>query len=101
MKVVWSRKAHEDAIEQAIFISQDKKEAARRWIANLFAFVKKLEALPRSGRVVPEIGAQDLRELDFNGFRVIYRIELKRVVILTVRHSRRLLHSPDLEAREK
>jgi len=38
---------------------------------------------------VPEIRRQDIREIQHQGYRVMFRINDKRLVILTVRHSRR------------
>ena len=47
--------------------------------------------------MVPEKLREDLREVLHGAYRVIYRIDLDRVVILTVRHSRRLLDLRDLD----
>lgn len=91
MKIVWAPLAIDRAVEQASYIAADKPEAGRRWLADLFASVAKLAKFPRLGRQVPELARADLRELDFRGYRVIYRVEKRRISILTVRHGRRLL----------
>lgn len=96
MKVVWSPFAIERAVEQAEYIGQDKPEAARRWLIELFATVGKLAKFPQLGRTVPELALPDFREIDFRGYRVIYRVEPRRVAILTVRHGRRLLDRDEL-----
>lgn len=96
MKVVWSPLALERAIEQAEYIAQDKPEAARRWLDELFASTAKLAEFPRSGRKTPELEDPAFREVQHGSYRVIYRIEADQVSILTVRHSRRLLDQREL-----
>lgn len=96
MRVVWAPLAIERAVEQAKFIAADKPEAARRWLGDLFTSVAKLSKLPQLGRQVPELARADLRELDFHGYRVIYRVEKRQVSILTVRHGRRLFDSSEV-----
>ena len=38
----------------------------------------------------------DVREIFFQSHRIVYRIEPKRIVILTVRHTRQLLDPKEL-----
>lgn len=85
MKVVWTRLAVDRAYERAAYIAEDKSGAALRWLDGLFKSTDRLEQFPRSGRIVPEIASDDLREVIHRSHRVIYRIEKNRVVILTVR----------------
>lgn len=96
MKVVWSPLAIERAVEQARFIAEDKPGAARKWLGGLFAAAGGLARFPHLGRVVPELARETFRELDFGGYRLIYRVEARRITILTVRHSRRLLDLGEL-----
>ena len=97
MKVVWSPLAIERAAEQAEYISQDKPDAARRWLAGLFAAAGKLSKFPRTGRVVPEIGRPEIREVAFGGCRIVYHLGPGQVAILTVRHARRLLDKGEVD----
>ena len=39
--------------------------------------------------MVPEVGRAEIREVLYGQYRVIYRLEEKRLFILTVRHQRR------------
>ena len=91
MKVIWSPLAIERAYEAARYIAEDKPEAALRWLDNLFKVTDRLERFPKSGRVVPEIGSVEFREVVYHGHRVIYRLEKTCVFILTVRSSAQLL----------
>jgi len=55
-----------------------------------------LKERPESGRIVPEIGIKEIRELIEGNYRIVYRIfSNKSVEILTIHHSAR-----DFEKRE-
>lgn len=99
MNVVWSPLAIERAVEQALHIARDKPGAARSWLLGLFARTARLSALPRLGRIVPELSLPDFRELDIGGYRVIYRVTARQVSILTVRHGRRRLDLSELKSK--
>ena len=88
MNVVWAPRALERVREAAEYIGRDHPDAAQRWVDRLFARVELLARAPAQGRMVPELGREDIREILFQRYRVIYRHEPKRVVILTVRHGR-------------
>ena len=89
MRVIWAPRAIARASEIAAYIAADRPEAARAWIDQLFARVALLGAHPKQGRRVPELDRADIREVLFGVYRIIYRLDRKRVVILTVRHGRR------------
>lgn len=55
------------------------------------------EISPELGRVVPEIGNVQFRELIYSQYRIVYRIEKKRISILTVRHGRQELPIEEIE----
>ncbi len=91
MKIVWSPLALDRVSEIAEYIAEDNPDAAKLWLIEIFGVVGRLEDWPRSGRVVPEAGRDEIREILHNNYRVIYRIEAKQISILTVRHGRQLL----------
>jgi len=70
------------------FIAGDRPGAARAWFDALHRRVGDLGRFPRRGRVVPELAREEYRELIIAPFRVVYRVDSKRVVILAVRHGR-------------
>jgi plasmid stabilization system protein ParE len=55
---------------------------------------ERLAVFPRSGRVIPEKGRDDLREVVVQGYRVFYRLVEDSVVILAIHHAARRF--PDL-----
>jgi len=63
MKIIWSPLAIDRASEIAEYIALDKPAAADNWINTLFSKVGQLMLSPKSGRVVPEIGDEQFREL--------------------------------------
>ena len=57
--------------------------------SELLERVARLDRFARRGRVVREIGVPAYREILHAPYRVIYRVDTSRVVILTLRHWRR------------
>jgi plasmid stabilization system protein ParE len=52
---------------------------------------EQIAAFPRSGRMVPEYEAPDIREVIERPYRIIYRIKTDQIDILAVVHSAQLL----------
>lgn len=98
MKIIWSPLAIDRVSEIAQYIALDKPAAADNWINTLFSKVGQLMLSPKSGRVVPEIGDEQFRELIYGNYRILYRIEKKQVSILTVRHGKQILPIEDILA---
>ncbi|EGN74811.1 plasmid stabilization system protein [Idiomarina sp. A28L] len=95
MKLVWSPLALERVESIAQYIAEDKPSAALYWVDGLFSCVDRLAEFPESGRVVPEVRLQRIREVMFGSYRVIYSVT-NRVDILTVRRSSQLLKASEL-----
>ena len=91
MKIIWSPLAVDRASEIAEYIAQDKPSAAERWINKVFTKVDQLKSSPQVGRIVPEISDDQFRELIYGNYRIIYRIEVKQISILTIRHGKQIL----------
>ena len=89
MKVVWSPLAEQRALEAVDYIALDRPQVASSWLEELLKRVGKLDQMARRGRIVREIGRPAFREIFHSPYRVIYRVDASRVVILTVRHERR------------
>ena len=91
MRVFRSPLAVDRVSEIAEYIAQDNPEAAEKWIDGVFKKVEELGTFPESGRAVPETHISTIRELIFGNYRVVYRLEEKRVSVLTVRHGKQIL----------
>jgi toxin ParE1/3/4 len=57
--------------------------------------VERLTDFPESGRVVPELGAPQVRELIFGAYRVFYRVDTA-VHVLSVRHGSQLVREDEV-----
>jgi len=91
MKIIWSPLAFERASEIADYIAQDSPVSAEKWINAVFSKVERLKSSPEIGRNVPEIRNRQFRELIYGNYRIIYRLENKRISILTIRHGKQIL----------
>ena len=97
MLVHWSTVALERVSEAAESIELEDPAAAERWMENVFAATERLELFPRSGRVVPELQREEIREVFYQRYRIIYKVKPDRVEVLTVRHMRQRLRPGDIE----
>ncbi len=61
-QVVWSPSSLGDLDAIAEFIARDSTHYAGLYVQSIMAHVEKLKDLPKSGRIVPEYGREDLRE---------------------------------------
>ena len=97
MKIIWSPLAISRVTEIAEYILMDNPVAAEKWIDEIFNRVMQLKTYPKSGRMVPELEIEEIRELIYGNYRIIYRIIEKAIVVLTVRHGRQILQEQDLK----
>ena len=97
MKIQWSPLALERMGEISDYIARESPMAAERWVHSIFGRVEQIKDFSKSGRSVPEIGRKDIRELVIANYRIIYRLEPTVVSILTVRHSRQVLPTEDID----
>ncbi len=90
MRIEWSARSRNDLRELKDYIGQDSPHYARRFIERIIATVEKLADFPEIGRQVPEAeNRNDVRELIFQGYRIIYLIQTDNVSIITVIHGSR------------
>jgi len=97
MRILWSPLALVRVEEVAGVIAADRPSVADRWIVGLFARVKRLQPHPELGSMVPELGRPEIRQLIYGRYRVIYRLDPHRIVVLTVRHSRQEFDVTELD----
>jgi toxin ParE1/3/4 len=98
MRVVWSPRAIDRAVEIATFIAQNNPAAAREWVERLFGHVDtQLAAFPLSGKPARDVDADNARELVFESYRVFYDAG-DVVEILTVRRGSELIGANELRS---
>ncbi len=97
MRIAWSSLAKKRVTEYGDYIAEDNPDAAGKWVTEIIEAVERLKEFPEQGRVVPEAPRADVREIFHMSHRIVYRIEPRRIIILTVRHSRQLMEAKDLK----
>ena len=97
MKIYWSPVAIERLEEIYEYISNDNISAAQNLIENIFNKVESLVNNSERGRIVPESNREDIRELFEGEYRIIYKLDPKKLFILTIRNFKQLLPEKDLE----
>lgn len=91
-EVLWASVAEKDLEGIILYIAEESPSTAKKVLARIKTRTAKLAKSPLQGRVVPELLSQGIslyREVVIPPWRVIYRIESDRVLVLSVIDSRR------------
>ncbi len=89
MKIEWTEPALLDLENIRDYIAADSEYYAIRFVERIIAATEILEHFPLVGRTVPEADEDTVRELLFRHYRIIYRAESDRILIITVLHGGR------------
>jgi toxin ParE1/3/4 len=76
------------------YADQQVPAVGDKLLREIVSQVERLGAFPESGRVVPEFGIANLREIICSPFRIIYRLDESKVRVVRVWRSERLLKMP-------
>ncbi|MCZ7664495.1 MAG: type II toxin-antitoxin system RelE/ParE family toxin [Thermoleophilia bacterium] len=79
---------------RARYAGQQVPEVGERLLREIVAHVERLADFPESGRVAPEFGLVQLREIIHPPFRIVYRLGEGRVRVVRVWRSERQLELP-------
>jgi len=71
------------------YIRRDSEYYASRFAEQIIEGVESLGKFPEMGRNVPEAEEDNIRELLFYNYRIMCRVEAKRILILTIIHAAR------------
>lgn len=85
-KIIWSNLAKENLREIDAYISEGSPFYSIIFIDKLITSVEKIGLFPRCGRIVPEFGKENLREIFFHKYRIVYSIKNNEVMILAIVH---------------
>jgi plasmid stabilization system protein ParE len=80
-----------DLVAIGRYIAHDRPQAARRFVERLRERARGAAQVPRAGRVVPEFRRDSVREVFEGNYRIVYLIERRRILVLTVFEGHRLL----------
>jgi plasmid stabilization system protein ParE len=84
MRILWSPQSLRDLDAIREYIAKDSEHYAGLTIARIFSAVEQLISFPHSGRIVPERGEPEIREVIVGRFRVVYRVQDELVEVATV-----------------
>jgi toxin ParE1/3/4 len=91
MRLLWTSRARQDLLSIGSSIAQDNPLAARSFVEKLRVRARQVARSPRAGRIVPELGRDDIREVISGNYRIVYLICGKREIhVLTVFEGHRL-----------
>ena len=84
--VVWAESAR-DALDEVIaYIAQDSQQAAVRVLDAALQAAASLSTLSERGRLVPELDDPHIRETFVFRYRLMYRVEDTRVLVVAFLH---------------
>ncbi len=84
-KIIWSKEAREDLREIVTFIAQDNPTAAESFGYLLISKIDVLAQFPQIGRVVPEEQNENIREIIFRSYRIVYQTLVEKQIVAIAR----------------
>jgi toxin ParE1/3/4 len=89
-QVRWSPAALDDVDSIASYISRDSELYAGAVVEKILETAGGLIDFPFSGRIVPELNIDSLREKIIYSYRLVYRIEDDMITVAAVIHGKQL-----------
>lgn len=88
-QVRWTPQAAADLEAAADYIARDSPRLRAAFVERVLNATERLSTFPRSGRMIPEKGDEDFREVIVQSYRVFYQLIDDVVLILAVHHGAR------------
>lgn len=87
--VIWSVPAKEALKQIHDFIGKDSEFYSQKVVDDIILATEQIEHFPKSGRIVPEILEENIREIFIYSYRIIYEINEANITILNIVHGSR------------
>jgi plasmid stabilization system protein ParE len=87
--LIWTTNARKDLKEIYEYIAADSKYYAKSFVEKIKVNTKKLKSFPKIGRIVPEYNQDEIRELIYYSYRIIYKITKQNIFIVSIFHASR------------
>lgn len=87
-RVIWSPEAVEDLEAIAEYIERDSVFYARAVVSKILDVARSIEDFPKIGRIVPELGDENIRERFVYSYRLVYQIRGHQILIIAVIHGK-------------
>ena len=100
-KIIWSEQARDDLQSIVLFIAQDNPPAAESFGYLLMSKVDVLAQFPQIGRVVPEENDENIREIIFRSYRIIYQTLMEKQIVAIARIWRGARGEPEIPSQLK
>ena len=94
MKLRFTPSGRNQFLTALAYINRDNPEAAWRFRRRAEKILRRLEAFPESGRVIPEFPDLPYREVVISPYRFFYRLKGDTVWIVAVWHGAQLPKNP-------
>lgn len=94
--VIWTQPAKADLRAVHDYIARDSRYYAKKVAQEIRQRTIVLDGLPRMGRVVPEVGDDNVREISIYSYRILYEIRADDVFVLALVHKRQDFRGSDL-----
>ena len=88
-EVVWASRARSDLRLAIAHIQADSPTAARTFAFAIIQSSRSLATLSERGRIVPELGQEEVRELLLGRYRLVYEVFPERVAVVRLIHASR------------
>jgi toxin ParE1/3/4 len=85
----WTEHAVDDLSTIAEYVSLSSPINAEQLVDRIARQLEQACAHPESGRMVPEVAAPNIRELQVSPYRVMYRVLADRIEVVSIVHGRR------------
>lgn len=92
--MLWSETATSDLDDIARYIGRSSPRYAAVVVGRIILATGRLADFPESGRVVPELGDDAVREVIHGSYRIIYELRFGAVEVVTVFRTSRLFSAP-------
>ncbi len=92
MKIEWTEPAISDLQHIRNYIAKDSEYFSARFVEKIISRIDVLPDFPEMGRGVTEADDKSIRELIYQKYRIMYRIEKERILILAIIHGGRDLN---------
>ncbi len=99
--VSWSLPARNDLKHIHDYIADDSKFYAKKNSRDILEKTEKLNEFPNVGRVVPEIGDPEIREVFIYSYRLIYEVLAGGVQVIGIIHGKQDFKSGNIEPLRK
>ncbi|MCJ7552990.1 MAG: type II toxin-antitoxin system RelE/ParE family toxin [Ignavibacteriaceae bacterium] len=96
MKIFWTKEALLRLEETEKYISKDNPIAAIEFVDKLITVAETLVDNPEKGRIVPELSLENIRELLYRNYRIVYLVKKNSIDILTVFEGHQLLKKEEI-----